>query len=68
VVRDSLVLLKLIFVDHLNQAMHDLRQSIDDNAKVKASSAYINEDPTEQHNYDQAVQHAQDIKASSICF
>ena len=45
----------------LNQAMHDLRQSIDDNAKVKASSAYINEDPTEQHNYDQAVQHAQDL-------
>lgn len=41
--------------------MHDLRQSIDDNAKVKASSAYINEDPTEQHNYDQAVQHAQDL-------
>ncbi|WP_431523207.1 DUF1542 domain-containing protein [Staphylococcus warneri] len=45
----------------LNQAMHDLRQSIDDNAEVKASSAYINEDPTEQHNYDQAVQHAQDL-------
>ena len=42
--------------DSLNQAMHGLRQSIDDNAEVKASSAYINEDPTEQQNYDQAVQ------------
>ncbi|RAC82718.1 hypothetical protein DN503_31815, partial [Burkholderia multivorans] len=47
--------------DSLNQAMHGLRQSIDDNAEVKASSAYINEDPTEQQNYDQAVQNAQDL-------
>ncbi|WP_424842390.1 hyperosmolarity resistance protein Ebh [Staphylococcus pasteuri] len=45
----------------LNQAMHGLRESIKDNATVKTNSIYINEDPTEQQNYDQAVQHAQDI-------
>ncbi|WP_422635972.1 hypothetical protein [Staphylococcus pasteuri] len=41
--------------------MHGLRESIQDNATVKTNSIYINEDPTEQQNYDQAVQHAQDI-------
>ncbi len=40
----------------LNQAMHGLRQSIQDNAATKANSKYINEDQPEQQNYDQAVQ------------
>ncbi|WP_415918579.1 DUF1542 domain-containing protein [Staphylococcus warneri] len=47
--------------DTLNQAMHGLRQSIQDNAAVKADSIYVNEDPTEQQNYDQAVQNANAI-------
>ncbi len=42
----------------LNQAMHGLRQSIQDNAATKANSKYINEDQPEQQNYDQAVQAA----------
>ncbi|EZX76656.1 extracellular matrix-binding protein ebh, partial [Staphylococcus aureus DICM09/00997-9HST2] len=42
----------------LNQAMHGLRESIQDNAATKANSKYINEDQPEQQNYDQAVQAA----------
>ena len=45
----------------LNQAMHGLRQSIQDNAATKANSKYINEDQPEQQNYDQAVQAANNI-------
>ena len=45
----------------LNQAMHGLRQSIQDNAATKANSKYINEDQPEQQNYDQAVQAASNI-------
>ncbi|MEZ1341305.1 hyperosmolarity resistance protein Ebh, partial [Staphylococcus aureus] len=45
----------------LNQAMHALRQSIQDNAATKANSKYINEDQPEQQNYDQAVQAANNI-------
>ena len=37
----------------LNQAMHGLRESIQDNAATKANSKYINEDQPEQQNYDQ---------------
>ncbi|HCG2317641.1 TPA: hyperosmolarity resistance protein Ebh [Staphylococcus aureus] len=45
----------------LNQAMHGLRESIQDNAATKANSKYINEDQPEQQNYDQAVQAANNI-------
>ncbi|HCV7924459.1 TPA: hyperosmolarity resistance protein Ebh [Staphylococcus aureus] len=45
----------------LNQAMHGLRESIQDNAATKANSKYINEDQPEQQNYDQAVQAANSI-------
>ncbi|CAA3832527.1 cell wall associated fibronectin-binding protein [Staphylococcus aureus] len=45
----------------LNQAMHGLRQSIQDNAATKANSKYINEDQPEQQNYDQAVKAANNI-------
>ncbi|HDC3758437.1 TPA: GA module-containing protein, partial [Staphylococcus aureus] len=45
----------------LNQAMHGLRQSIQDNAATKANSKYINEDQPEKQNYDQAVQAANNI-------
>ncbi|MFO8272370.1 hyperosmolarity resistance protein Ebh [Staphylococcus aureus] len=45
----------------LNQAMHGLRESIQDNAATKANSKYINEDQSEQQNYDQAVQAANNI-------
>ena len=45
----------------LNQAMHGLRESIQDNAATKANSVYINEDQPEQQRYDQAVQAAKDI-------
>ncbi|MDF4062527.1 hyperosmolarity resistance protein Ebh [Staphylococcus aureus] len=45
----------------LNQAMHCLRESIQDNAATKANSKYINEDQPEQQNYDQAVQAANNI-------
>ncbi|HHW9763332.1 TPA: hyperosmolarity resistance protein Ebh [Staphylococcus aureus] len=45
----------------LNQAMHGLRQSIQDNAATKANSKYINEDQPEQQNYEQAVQAANNI-------
>nr|WP_237268978.1 DUF1542 domain-containing protein [Staphylococcus aureus] len=45
----------------LNQAMHGLRQSIQDNAATKANSKYINENQPEQQNYDQAVQAANNI-------
>lgn len=45
----------------LNQAMHGLRESIQDNAATKANSVYINEDQSEQQRYDQAVQAAKDI-------
>lgn len=38
----------------LNQAMHGLRQSIQDNAATKANSKYINEDRPEQQNYDRS--------------
>lgn len=45
----------------LNQAMHGLRESIQDNATTQANSKYINEDQPEQQNYDQAVQAANNI-------
>ncbi|MFH7202714.1 DUF1542 domain-containing protein, partial [Staphylococcus aureus] len=45
----------------LNQAMHGLRESIQDNAATKANIKYINEDQPEQQNYDQAVQAANSI-------
>lgn len=45
----------------LNQAMHGLRESIQDNAATKVNSKYINEDQPEQQNYDQAVQAANNI-------
>ncbi|HCV9997685.1 TPA: hyperosmolarity resistance protein Ebh [Staphylococcus aureus] len=45
----------------LNNAMHGLRESIQDNAATKANSKYINEDQPEQQNYDQAVQAANSI-------
>ncbi|MCT6706666.1 FIVAR domain-containing protein, partial [Staphylococcus aureus] len=45
----------------LNQAMHGLRQRIQDKAATKANSKYINEDQPEQQNYDQAVQSANNI-------
>lgn len=45
----------------LNQAMENLRQSIQDENTVKQSSNYINEIPTVQHNYDSAVDKAKEI-------
>ena len=43
----------------LNNAMKALRDSIQNVDEVKRGSNYVNEDQTEQHNYDNAVTGAQ---------
>ncbi|WP_422124956.1 DUF1542 domain-containing protein [Staphylococcus caprae] len=44
---------------NLNNAMADLRNSIQNVEQIKQGSNYVNEDPTEQHDYDNAVTNAQ---------
>ncbi|MGZ1614104.1 FIVAR domain-containing protein, partial [Staphylococcus argenteus] len=52
---------KLAEAQALNQAMEDLRNSIQDQQQTEAGSKFINEDKPQKDAYQEAVQNAKDL-------